>query len=50
MDYAGSPKVGIVDVQKLTVEDIRRQDFELDLGHLSPWERAECSDFIRYKY
>lgn len=49
MDYADSPKFDVVEVHKLTVEDIRRKDFEQALGHLSGWERAECSDWLRYK-
>lgn len=47
MDHAESLKLSIVDVEKLTVQDMRRKDFKLDLGHLSPWERAECYAFIR---
>lgn len=47
MDYADSLKLSIVDVHRLTVQDIRKKDFELDLGHLSPWEQDECYSFIR---
>lgn len=48
MEYADSPKLSIVDVRKLNIEDVRRKDFKLDFGHLSPWERRECSMWIRY--
>ena len=47
MDYADSLKLSIVDVQRLTVQDIRKKNFKLDLRHLSPWEREECYSFIR---
>lgn len=49
MDYADYPRIGLVDVIKLTIEDIKGKDFELDLRHLSPWERAECARYIEYK-